>query len=529
MILSSYITTLLLCLPVAFSQTEVYCNKAFECANQSIIALSGGLGRVDGHGYKSNYGPESSIQTDNAILHGSFAARYAASISATQFGLCLSTFSCADVQSFTTTSDDIQCYGANSCQNANIFSGDILLCIGTQSCKDTIINDTDVIVGDGAYSLQNAIIDGGGFDIFTIGFYGHHAGYNTTIYCYGGIDFTCVVICYGNSCYGTQLVCQDATCDEYAIECDENDGVTCPIMILNKNSNNDLYNNSIITTNIATTFDAFYDEIDMSTIVIENNDACDLQKDKFGTFVFDDNRENVNISNLTIVNANGHVCCRGRSACEGADIIEVTEDDKHIICSGRSGCELADGLITNNKGGDIHCNSIFSCRDVNEINAYNDGSIYCTAGYCCTNSKMYNASNLYCTGGFDTCLNVTTSGVENIYLMGFPRLAHNATFNTSAVGDNSGRTMNVYLSGHQVGYYVTIICGRNDTCTIYCLTFDACSGQNTIVIGGYDVKNLTVVCEDNNECPFVIRNTDAPSVDPTLAPTFMPTISPTDS
>ena len=132
--------------------------------------------------------------------------------------------------------------------------------------------------------------------------------------------------------------------------------------------------------------------------------------------------------------------------------------------------------------------------------------MYCGAANSCDGAaSITNAKYLYCSGR-SSCRNVAISGVQNVYITATAG-ALGATIDSNGVG-----VMNVYFAASEAGGSgatgVTVNCGENDFCNIYCLTNGAC---NILTEINTQCNNYNLVCDEANGigCPRI--NDNSPS------------------
>lgn len=214
---------------VHVSQSQVSCFDAYACVNQTINATS----HVYLAGYKSGAGSNSKI----SITSGSgIDTQISGALGAYKMSQLISPDVITYVERgaayikndpYGIIADYVDCHGALSCAGSSIYIEEgTLMCRTGEACARSELTVTSLIEARGTYSLANSVIRPAQDDL-TIKFYGHLAGYNTTIIC-DNEDHICSFDCYGNSCFNTKFIChENAACDA---DCDDDISRFCPVM-----------------------------------------------------------------------------------------------------------------------------------------------------------------------------------------------------------------------------------------------------------------------------------------------------------
>eukprot|EP01084_Bolivina_argentea_P019820 36850_1 len=275
---------------------------------------------IYGFGYKSLYGPSTSITTNKyshpnqVFCGGAFACAQISFINTQYFVDCYGSHSCANIDGLSyINAEYVRCFGSNSCQNSNIIASENVGCYGSQSCISTNLSVPNIF-GKGAYSLYESIID----SRFVINFnsqtlnvylYGYQSGFGATIICRAGD--VCNIYCYNNGC------------EMLYVECEENSD--CNILL----NNNDA---SITIPPITDMNEYDYTLYDIKHVT---NELCD----NASNFVYDNNNEHSGIIEINEQNT-GPVCCRGYLSCKNTVSIAFTDIVSDIVvCSGSQSCE----------------------------------------------------------------------------------------------------------------------------------------------------------------------------------------------
>eukprot|EP01084_Bolivina_argentea_P148517 259631_1 len=451
---------------VILSGQNQFCVNAFECVGTEWV-LSYNQ-RINGYGYKSLFGPNTSITSNyNPSNVWCFAAFACAQISFinTQSGVyCAGSHACA--LSYINAAKYVSCYGSNSCQYSNIIGNETVECLGSQSCMDTNISTSNVY-GKGAYSLHASFIDSQFVinDTLNAYFYGYQSGFGATVICRAG-DM-CNIHCYNNGC------------EMLYVECEENSN--CNILLNNNDSNI-----TIPPITDVNEYDyALYDiKYDTQILSVSNNELCDNAPD----FVYDNYNEHSGIIEINEQNT-GPVCCRGFSSCENTVSITFTDIVSDIVV----------------------CSAYASCQDIIMINTTKP--VFCEGEYSCTSTKINKANNVYCLGNY-ACGESEITKSTNVYCLG-----HGACYNTKI--HSNGNDINVYLFGQ---YSTTnIYCDISDKCQIHCGGYQSC--YYTIL--HCNNNNCFVDCNTDTHCPFgnytigiYAAHTDSPTTNPSQSPTL---------
>eukprot|EP01084_Bolivina_argentea_P019821 36852_1 len=291
---------------------------------------------IYGFGYKSLYGPSTSITTNKyshpnqVFCGGAFACAQISFINASQYWLyCDGGHSCANIDKLSYINVGyVVCRGSNSCQNSNIIANGGVHCRGSQSCIYTNISTTNVHAFS-AYSLYASVIDSQLVtDSLNVHLYGYQSGFGATVICRAG-DI-CNIYCYNNGCEILYVECEQNS------ECNILQGYEMGMM----EERRILLNDSSITIPPITDMNeydyTFYDiKYDTQTLNITNNKLCD----NASNFVYDNNNEHSGIIEINEQNT-GPVCCRGYLSCKNTVSIAFTDIVSDIVvCSGSQSCE----------------------------------------------------------------------------------------------------------------------------------------------------------------------------------------------
>ena len=213
---------------VQVSHSQVDCNNAYECVNDTINSTA----EINIAGYRSVASPNSKIlltgSGEQTVISGAFGAYKTSKIISPDV-LSLGELGAAYIVNDPCgiiSETDIDCRGALSCAGSSIYVEDgNLNCRTGESCARAVLTASS-IEGRGSYALVDSVIRPAENSIL-IKFYGHLAGYNTTVICEDKDD-DCTLECYGNSCFNTKLICHEsASCDT---QCDDDISRFCPVV-----------------------------------------------------------------------------------------------------------------------------------------------------------------------------------------------------------------------------------------------------------------------------------------------------------
>ena len=340
--------------------TTYSCNTAYSCANETIIQSIANDDDIEGYGYKSNYGPVSSVITRSFEFGGAYSAQYMQSAVAAGSSVTCGGFkSCDQIQFLNNTEGySLWCQGSASCANIKDMKGYYVACTDDYSCANSYFSDVSIVAGWSAYSLYNAY-----FNMTersqdtTFYFNGYYAGLNATVVCRNdgatsGIN--CNIRCYGNGCFGVKLICATTTsttlCDEFDIDC--NDCEVYPsflfsnmTFITDNYNKNDKYNNHLHLIN----------QLNIMQIGEELNNECDSNLN----YTQDDYNIGVHAFSITNSSDSSVLCCRGFASCIHASITLPTSDPSavyNVVCSGWYACDSSDIFtLTHNSGMWVFC------------------------------------------------------------------------------------------------------------------------------------------------------------------------------
>ena len=138
---------------------------------------------------------------------------------------CIAESACGD--STIRSQDGIYCLAPNSCENGVILDGFELYCTKYSCTNSKVTNIEFINLFD---SQSGMIIFSNGIGNMTVSLRGIDAGYDVTIYCSEN-DY-CVIDCgTQNACNNLDLYCSG----KCKILCDDEEGITCPNIILSMN------------------------------------------------------------------------------------------------------------------------------------------------------------------------------------------------------------------------------------------------------------------------------------------------------
>ena len=209
------------------------------------------------------------------------------------------------------------------------------------------------------------------------------------------------------------------------------------------------------------------------------------------------------------ITSNDTIECYGYGSCLNAVHIESNQgtiNNCSICCLGSYSCYNATTIQRNGTtNGQIWCNGLFSCAFVSDL--YNEkGVVSCQGEQSCRGSKMtlddaasINEDHLQCWGD-RSCMdaNITTRNGTTLW-------GHLSGLNSVFYSDNI--TVKYEFGGSNSGYNSTIICGIEQTCTVFCygngcntLTLLCSDGVNTSCIFNIDCSHAEK-SDNNNVCP----------------------------
>eukprot|EP01084_Bolivina_argentea_P124052 219835_1 len=386
------------------ANVEYKCETAYSCAGEVINHTPTDIPNqhvVQVRGYKAAYGYNTSIETNVLECSGAFGCSgenqtllYAASNTNIGNVQCDGAHSCAQISSLSAT-DKSDCRAFKSCQSTH-FNGwlQTVNCWGDQSCANAQFNNVSTIIAQGAYSLMNATINSTN-DLY-VTLYGHHSGFAAKIWCQS--QHTCTINCFDTGCEMLFIECTNDNC------------------IINNNSNV-----SILPIHALSFFDD--SQFNVLTQTNFNNKLCNVSFDDYAMFhtagelIQTSNvmccRGSRSCYNLSLIQTNAVLMCSGGRSCLQSNIIS----NNAVICDGFAGCQSNTVLRQNmTAAGDIYCTAHSACQYRN-INATNGQRIYCSGYYSCmrttfvSNGDMYihffgyksaDRSYIYCNIG-DTC------------------------------------------------------------------------------------------------------------------------------
>lgn len=415
------------------------------------------------------------------------------------------------------------CFGAYSCESADILMGYWMNCLGFASCAQGYSHGT-VIHTHGVYAFHNATVlqknRGRGTaglmtcaaercaagatmtmvgelysssayefaganltsECSTIRMYGFFSGYGATLTCQSGC--VCHVYCRGTGCAGLYIR--------------ETEGSTGTFVVFFSDDPQDdippIYTLSDFGTVPA---DTWLYGLDTGALAQTVEDDCNTLP---GAQTFDDYRA-VDYDTDVVQSVPGPVCCRSKDALY-LSRIAISSTDSPLGCFGDACCVRA----TIHSLSQVLCVADQACEGA-AINTTQ--GVYC-AGYAACLSTKITAPTVYCTGETSCKQSTITS---------------NGTLDILAMGEDSAKSM-------------TIVCGAGDTCTVSCYRSDyACSdittaGSGTVVFS-YSMPTMSPTTNPTaqpSQAPPTSAPTSAPtspSLPPTAAPTFSPSESPT--
>eukprot|EP01083_Nonionella_stella_P302207 1041021_1 len=460
-------------LSLSCSQSDTYCDTAFECANSSTIT---GMMAVYNDGYKSHTGSASFINTSNTIAcQGAFSCADASSI-VSHAAMCSASLSCSKVTSFQATS--VEAAGVNAMSYTHISTTGSVECHGEQSCAYSYIaGGVSEVTAYGAYSLLNATIDSwNGPLLIDIYLYGYYAGFGATIICRSGTY--CRLHCSGNAC--VNLNC-DANCQ-----------------------------NMNAVTVIATPIHDLW-AYDSLTMDQANDAACSAQVDDL---TFDNSKERKHAKDLVTNPYGGPVCCRGFESCYGDRFSLSSTETQYIVCSGKSSCSSNFG---SNINGAVFCGGGASCAIMNVLTR----TAYCT-GYAACSASTITASNIYCSG-YQSCFLASISSSNgaglNLYLSGY-QSGDSADVTCKELDECS-----IFCQGIEGCTGLVLKCYGN--CTVYCDQDSLCPIMYNITPNPSANPSVN---PSVNPTPMTVNPSVNPSTHPTLpSPTKEPIIESTIS
>eukprot|EP01084_Bolivina_argentea_P021773 40466_1 len=453
----------------ALSQPD--CNTANQCIGQSINYAA----IIYGNGYKSLYGPTTSITstTSSVVCSGAFSCYNVSSLTSSYRLFCGGTGSCSNIET-TNIADSTLCFASNSCQYT-VFDATMAIssysvdCWGDQSCTHSDFLNVPTIYAYGAYSLYNATIYGNhASNKLDVTFDGYQSGFGAKIYCqFGNI---CTINCNGNGCQMLYVQCIGSC-------------------VININSASTIRPIIDLTDFDGSKLNLLVDSVTFNDY---NEAMCNSQSNEF---TFDNYNEAYSGSNI-VMNTNGPICCRASKGCYGAkEIIISSTNIESVICSGEYSCngQSLAGIINNNNGP-VFCEGNQSCMKTNISTTDN---VYCFGRYSCRNNKISKAQNIYCTGSGSCQYSIIISSTN----------------------------ITIYLLGKESATGASIYCNVGDTCTIVCGGADSCIGITALQCNGF----CAVECNIDTGCPpgFTLQPTNEPTTNPINQPTIHPTINPT--
>ena len=584
--------------------TSTECNVAYECSGdqKGFIIINDTKARIDCNAYSSCLGAralvaDGNINTQRIICGGSYSCYQANVISAGglntvehNFGevLCHGYHSCSHANLY--SQNAIHCQGGFACLNSQLtydvknwgkynsltlnythsfrnISSLSIHCNGIYGCAGTSIKTAREIYGWGAYSLYYSNIYSNGSDL-NITLIGHKSGYGLNIFCdKSGFDDVCQLYCHGDACNNTYLHCitednnnggdpgrghvrgYDMNCVYY---CD--DGVLCPFVCIDQVCvRGGLAGEQwLIEWNEEEWENRFEHIQNITDIYTYDEYFCDINETYFAaSAVLCDNFQDYGdcyLTNKSIINQNGSICCRGGYSCAyGKDFgnyldtsARINGDntnnnnhnnnnnsnnkrgnhkESHIICDATRACE-SQTLINSN--GNIFCGGFDSCvystlygnnYDSNS-DYYNDETyVHCDGDGSCYYTDIYYFDHLYCNS-LDSCDSTIIVGVKNIYANGYWSLGQSII---ESNGMDMNMNMTVHIQSDYAAYGTWIYCLSNDTCNIICATYKACY-NTTLICNG----TCNVFCngnggegdadEDNFVCPTMIGGTQSTDI-----------------
>eukprot|EP01083_Nonionella_stella_P271154 918632_1 len=434
------------------SGASVYCTEARSCMNQSYD----GTDTLFVYGYKAAFGPLTSWAGDGLRCDGSFACNSMSSMNAKTDGLyCNGDESCSNTNA--RAARTVYCHASNSCSGANISAaGTAVHCNGFQSCANAYIHDTPSIEAGGQFALLNATIDTTDSVnmIITIRVDGSLAGYGAKLFC--GAGYTCRIYCYGYD-----------SCHMFYTDCVGTCSLTAYPDVIEPMSDLSAFNSQYVARDMEATMD----ESCMQNAVTLD-DKGDFSHSTICTF----GNTNLDIDITTAQERS--VCCRGMCSCGLINMDMLTKTKQFVLCSAYQSCHQS-------------------------VIAINNNTLYCEAKEGCTGSTI-RADAVYCSG-FEACYESMIYGPRFVECRGDRSCEH-----TSVISD--GRSVDLFLTGHQAGWYLSLYCNDTDVCNVYCTGFEACS-------------DINLFCNGNCNTIEPKPPTQSPSTDPTRTPSDTPTLS----
>ena len=516
--------------------TNIFCDQAFECANESIFSTLDeydyyfrGLGSFafgnltltsQVSGYDSNvycegkrscqelkYMEVGELPYFDGYLSVAWSNYVYINAKNWQYTYCKGEASCyKTVFQLHQWIKKFGCYGMKSCSNIN-----------NLNAFENAYFDQLEFQSYATYSLLNTSVETYGKVTYLM--YGFYDSINSTITC--GDEQKCTIKCKLTGCANLNFEC-DTSKSICIVECDELNNHSCPndwsydpntqmsYYIHDSNHKTNLiYGNRSYTTvlnqiesmtgeddddnliNLLSLLNStyiknnFYDECTAaatstdSSLVIKHNcdDAYSCYNMTMGIDMFD------NINNSI------HVCCSGVSSCSNfivntnMDMNAMNSNDINtavtVYCDGVSSCDSAQFMMNNS-------------RNLNS-NMYNDYTVYvrsylgmsysridyfntviATSSYGISNCIIRNSKMIGCYG-YRACSNTKIVNVETIYATGYQSLYH-----TTIYSDGT-QNVSIYLLGYDCAYNLNIICTDNQVneCKIVCLHDESCTNMIT--------------------------------------------------